>query len=677
MRTNSAQCLLIGLLSTVPLGAVRAQAIDVRGTVRNAADAPVAGATVTLVHQGLWTTTDTGGIFRIDGSGVRRQVDVRIAGAPHVERGRLLFGVGLTGPVEVVVYDAAGRVCGTLLDAVLGPGAYAVPLPESPPALRVLRVVADGRRWTICHAGVERIQSSGSARPAAAASAVCAGEVDSLTVSKPGYRTARLAVAAYACTVDVVLERVVIVSFSINRGATYVVTPSCSLTVVDSARALASVRFTQQGDSVPAFDAGDSLNSVRSITAGSASVNLLPWVLPLGGGAKRVWAEITWQDSSRRVDTLATSVAIAPWDVRFSVRNAPVAELSWDSVVPTAPASFYYPRLTGPSEAYVTHESQLLYTHVPVMEHYYFGTTVLDFSVSLGGDTTFVDTFEYWLVVADSLGNMDTTAYAANDTVYHWWETGHCGARLAGAGEADSQTVYRYSIDTASAEGRANLLQLGWIYRPARYPEGGTVVPKVDAPEANFRRLAALKQQGPTQRTHDFAAKEFTIVCRFTGKHFGEPRFAFSRRTLPEPGAFRDYATWATYFDFYVPQTQVPSLSVVQDSAGTFLFRVGLQASELWTSVSALSLLVARLPDDYATAGLSGEQVLALLLQQRHDWFPCAVESVPFMVHSVLVDPSGWEAGRYAFVPVASDGWGNSGIGALDRALPRCVITLQ
>ncbi|HNY29595.1 MAG TPA: DUF3237 family protein [Fibrobacteria bacterium] len=185
--------------------------VDVSGTVKSGRDASaVAGAQVGLASHTASTTTDAEGRFLLSASGVVRST-LPSSGASLDPDGRsILLNQPRPGPMDIQVVDPAGTQKAVVYSGILPAGNWRVPLPALGQGVFLCRFQGEGATRTIRFLGSSGTSVAGriggwggaiaSARSAAAA-------VDTLVVTKSGYRTGKLALESLQQSgLSVVLE---------------------------------------------------------------------------------------------------------------------------------------------------------------------------------------------------------------------------------------------------------------------------------------------------------------------------------------------------------------------------------------------------------------------------------------------------------------------------------------
>ena len=171
--------------------------LDVSGTVKSAAAAqPLSGAVVHLAKLGTSATTDAQGRFALSGP-----TSVKSSARAARPEG-IAFRQLADGPVRIRVANLAGAIEAEVFSGNLAAGAWTV----QPPALSAgihlcVFETPSGRRTERFAAKPSKAVGAIGVRPDLAyASRAAADPVDTLVVSKTGYRTARVALETYQKT---------------------------------------------------------------------------------------------------------------------------------------------------------------------------------------------------------------------------------------------------------------------------------------------------------------------------------------------------------------------------------------------------------------------------------------------------------------------------------------------
>ncbi len=665
----------------VCLTAVSAQHIDINGRVTDrASGAGIAGASVVLLGKALWVTTATDGSFHIDWSSpVLPSPSRRAVAAPECMDGRLLFGVARAGTrVRAELYGLDGRRERVLMDDALRAGSYQVDLGTCGQAtgLRLLTLQIGERAYVVKYGpGMGRTARRLAEAHAGGLAKSGTTIVDTLAVTCTGYRSAQVMLTGYVVTEDISLEKAVRVQFSINHGAATVARRENLLVYVDSSRSTASLRFTQIADSIgpvlgPHFDAPDTANPVGPITVGPHDQVEVPWVLLGGPGSKRVYAEITWYDTARGVDTIWTEVDIAPWHMNVTVRN------TRQVYVPDSYSSVAGSR-SGPDDAEVVYWHTEGSQGLSGYDYYTFGVPSVLFSIDVGGDSTFYDAFECWLVAAAGVNELFQTVHSNPDD--YWLETHSRAFGFAGGGAwVDPSHVYGYSIDTATDEGRHALSRLRQLTDTRRYPYGASTTDITGPPDSLFRAFTRLASSEIVAT----GRKQFGLVIYTGGRYFNEPRsyVSFFPEQTGTDGSGVAITTYRSmWFDFIPPRVQLLSSTDTAflgsgDTVGAS-FDVVLDGGSVLDGgrsvVKRVELLIAPKPAglvwDYAdVAGTLSALSLGGLLAGTHELLPYPVPDQPrHTVNDVAwrsISTVGWPAGEYVVGVVTADAFGNTGL---------------
>lgn len=675
----------------MPWLAARGLEIDLRGTVTDSDGTPLSKATVTLRKREISAATDSSGTFRLQWSSPVLPGQVGNAGrGPALRNGLLSFAEPSTGiPVRLTVCDLAGRV--TFSDRINRGAAGWTSIDVRPvlgaEGVRLLTLRIGNR--PVFHARVALATGLTAATAATVSPPAMshlasehADALDSLLVSRPGYHATAVPIHSYTDSLHVQLSRRNTVSFSVNRGVRYIATPACSLFVVDSSDIVASVRFTQVADSLPRFGADDELNAVRSMVV-DQPVSARPWVLPQGGERKFVYAELAFRDTSRALDTIRTFVDIAPWTAHIRFAGSSAVAVVRDTVMrhgETSVESTLVMKVDGAPDAEIVSLERCPFSYVPCYQEHTLHTRSPRFTVDRAGDTTFADTFTYWVVTP-----------AANDVLADsglWLETVPRTGVLAAAIAQDSTTVYTYDLSTETAEGRENLQCLRMIDDSAQYPETEEIERLCGDADSNavlFGYLTPPEAISPGR-------KEIMVVARFTGRFFGEQRYVLTRARTRIASMWWQYR--ATCIDWYQPSCEVhwsPSSSSgyvrMYDGArvGSSLDYYVLVRDRGYAPPAAVSVVIATKPPGFVPGPDAWTITLDDLLSRPHEiidipvdqlqttyrpeslylntWYDGTVYQPHLVSTPMLIDTRQWASGEYVCATVTEDTFGNTGFG--------------
>jgi hypothetical protein len=189
---------------------VRAEDVNLSGTVTNESDEPVEKAIVQVLGEGLQAQTDASGHYAIQqlATTLRRSGH---AGRLHVAigRGRATLSLPSPQPVSIDVFNTRGRLIDAAVDEVLAAGRHEVGLFDAPVAegLFTVRVRAGGETHVFRHLSFNSVRGEMWATDVTPRTLrKTAAVVDTLRVSKTGYTTKSLPLESLTGTVDVALE---------------------------------------------------------------------------------------------------------------------------------------------------------------------------------------------------------------------------------------------------------------------------------------------------------------------------------------------------------------------------------------------------------------------------------------------------------------------------------------
>lgn len=636
-------------LLTAVRPAAHAQDIDISGRVVDSAGAPIAGATVTLARQELGTTTDSHGAYSLVRLAARYEPSVAHTRAPRCVNGRLSFTIdGAAEAVAVQVFGIDGRLVHALPNDMLPAGRRTIDLPAvASGGIHVVRLRIGRRTWSIPSHSTRRGETSLSQRDGEARTArkQAAGSLDTLVVSCAGYATKRILVNSYIQYLVVYLStRNQRPTFTINGGDMFTVYDTCVLTIATSAPGLTAVRLTDTTVAgIPLFDTPGNRNPVTSITP-IDSASALQWILPPGSGAKCVWVEHTFTDSSR--DTLSDCIDIAPYQIDVVLRN---------------------PR-SGPLASMKPADSAYALENGGTALRYSLYRPYLQFSVDVHGDSSFAGQFDCAVAFADENG-AKLTGYPLLRTVYEQLS-------FTGQGPAhDTSHVYEYNFDPDSVNGRKHLDSLyrhrTSLDRSHLYGLGSTGV---------YGILTSLSYND----SYKYGRKEIALILRFRGRYFDDDRsLIVSART--DPGI-----PYVVCLDVWPPRLTRSRWEYDMPGDGDTLydpFRVSLSdgvesclaegsddrhgnVEDMGgADVVSVDLVFARAPDELAASWLPYEtfrQVTYVeLMSLPHYSFALPIPSpAPKICRPVWerIDPTGWTDGHYLMAFVTEDSYGHRGI---------------
>ncbi len=193
----------LALLLPLMLGA---QTVYLTGTVRDASEQPIAGATVHLSNlSALSTTTDNDGVYVLSSGATRSFGNSRHAGGAWTVTGdRLQLSLTSAGVVDAALYDLRGRRAIELLNRQLPSGTHTLNLPRAAYATQalLLRVQTHGETHTCPLAGPSPDPYAAPPAKQAAPAAPGALTVLDTLYATSGPSTIRLYVFSYIDTMD-------------------------------------------------------------------------------------------------------------------------------------------------------------------------------------------------------------------------------------------------------------------------------------------------------------------------------------------------------------------------------------------------------------------------------------------------------------------------------------------
>jgi hypothetical protein len=439
-------------------------------------------------------------------------------------------------------------------------------------------------------------------------------------------------------------------AFSINNGAIFTAKDTCDLVVYDVFRKVKSLRFAN-GDT-PVFGSQQPLGVSYDEEIAS---HVARWVLKKGPGTKRVHAELTFDNGEK--DTIRDDIGIRPYRIDMKIRNE----------------SRKGRRSMTVGREYVSERRDFF-------ARYVIGKPYIEFSVNTFGDSTFMEQFEYWIVVTASAGDswlkQRGKKYATPVRI----------AQLTGVGpNHNDRHIYRFSFDPDRAvldptsESAVNLAHL-------RDANKGSIEPGTQNQYyANFQKLTALDHA----MKRDEGVKEFAIVMRMKGRYFGEERVIASSARLDSKGSMQ------SYLDFYPPSLRRHGYDFMEyetwddgdDVKGSFNIRLERAVDGGDTSgadVKAIDLIIAAMPEELAEQWgddplnpaiekLSAGLTLQQLMGYRHRIIPYPIAAPENPVDGIFwsnIDVSAFPAGPYLVGFITEDEFGNRGIAPLDHRPP-------
>ncbi|MEO6095694.1 MAG: hypothetical protein ABIW76_08440 [Fibrobacteria bacterium] len=190
------------------------QMIKVSGTVKNAANQPVANAIVELVHAKAKDTTGADGAYSLSATpnAVRRDA-APISGGISLQKGILELATAQAAPIQIEILGVNGNLLDRINMGMASPGTYRLNLADRIRSQNLVLVKATVGRTTKAFpylpAGFAAASASFSpdfSAQAGASLAKVAAAVDTLQVSASGFAMKRVELASAEATVDVTLE---------------------------------------------------------------------------------------------------------------------------------------------------------------------------------------------------------------------------------------------------------------------------------------------------------------------------------------------------------------------------------------------------------------------------------------------------------------------------------------
>ncbi|MEO6096604.1 MAG: prolyl oligopeptidase family serine peptidase [Fibrobacteria bacterium] len=195
-----------------------AQSIKVSGTVKDAANKPVANAIVELLHAKGKDTTGADGMYSLNvtPNSVRRSA-VAITSEMSLRQGILELATAQTAPIRIEILDVKGHLLDRMAMEMASPGTYRLNLAGRILSQNLVLVKATVGRTTKAFpylptgftsrtAAATEILSPEFSAQAGASLAKVAAAVDTLQVSASGFVTKRVELTVAEATVDVTLE---------------------------------------------------------------------------------------------------------------------------------------------------------------------------------------------------------------------------------------------------------------------------------------------------------------------------------------------------------------------------------------------------------------------------------------------------------------------------------------
>lgn len=193
--------------------AAYAQSVNVRGTVTDAADKPVANAIVELLIAKQKDTTGADGMYSLNAPSIAlRHAPVLSSEPMSLERGILELSVARPSPVRIEIFDVKGNILDRMVLEEVSAGRYRLNLAGRVHSEKLLIVKASVGRATKSFpyfAKAEAGKTGGSLEFSAAAGgrlAKVSADVDTLQVTAAGYAAMKVPVSSYDATLDVSMD---------------------------------------------------------------------------------------------------------------------------------------------------------------------------------------------------------------------------------------------------------------------------------------------------------------------------------------------------------------------------------------------------------------------------------------------------------------------------------------
>jgi len=400
---------------------------------------------------------------------------------------------------------------------------------------------------------------------------------------------------------------------------------------------------------VPVFGLATSRNSA-SLHAVSDTLLEVTWVLTKGASGKTVYAERTFTDN--HVDTVYDGILVRPWHVAVTLRND----------------------TSGPGQT-MRRVGEALVSGTGLVPSVCIYRPWVDFSVDIGGDSSFALDFGAWLLVPQSQWTLDSTSPLLR--------TGRLSCALSGSGAAHAPSrVYHYSFHPDSADGAANIDTLV-LFRKTTTPPYETVLSTL-APVSPRRNYDTLCHLSGSDRLA-VGRKEMALVLSFHGRYFDDARtvtvsprldhsspFVLCYDAYP-PSVHRDFWEYVYPADGAVIDSlftiNLNATGEVYDSSGNQLLQRGLVWDKGGADITGIDLILAEMSDETAARWTSdtmwNKTTLSDLLSVRHYRFGFPIPVPGPQVYPVAwydIDPSQWNDGWYYVAIVTTDSYGNRDI---------------
>ncbi len=191
----------------------QAQTINLRGIVSNKAGKPVANAVVSLVRQGLKSTTGADGAYSISkATSIQSYFLPPANDNVALENGLLKISLAGEGVVNVRIFDIKGTLLCSEMKQKASPGNYNLNLEKYSVASNLLVVQASindrevSFRYIPNSNAKSMIKTSGTSNPVNTKLSRISVVNDSLKVTATGYSTYALSIQNYDTTINIVLD---------------------------------------------------------------------------------------------------------------------------------------------------------------------------------------------------------------------------------------------------------------------------------------------------------------------------------------------------------------------------------------------------------------------------------------------------------------------------------------
>jgi hypothetical protein len=482
-----------------------------------------------------------------------------------------------------------------------------------------------------------------------------------------------------------------------NDGAPTTETKNINISVEDRRGVIKSIRFSQiqlqtAGTATPLFNfssADDPQNFqqqyVQFDNPGIPKYSNYTWLLNKGPQIKKVYALIDFYPLDGQVfkpETLMTQIIVAPHFIKAKFEHE-------FQIISTTIADENSPDYRSGTSGATAIKSTFTKYGSADSTQYTFNSHYIDFSVSIGGDSTMSQTFDAWIIFPDNSTNLfDIEKKVLKAPLC---ATAPQRFELTGRGKYhDENHRYRYSLDIDSLQGKSNFrycVPIG-INMVTTYPyvENSAIDTNTlrDVSE-NYKKFLTLG----TQKTFGYGQnrKPFILVLKFIGNQFDEERYYFSSSDL-FPGKKGQTSSkepiTRSYFDFYVPDMKLlPKSSPYFITNGdTITNSLDFRLDELtsvvdggFARVTKLQLIIAAKPDgivwDYRkwTGESDVPQIKIEDLKKNNYSIKDFSIPTPFTtLRNVAWDPvdlSSMPSGQYFIAIVAADEFGNEGFARL------------